>query len=248
MTRHLLVLDSGQIGPGEPISAVLGPDREPLGVVTVVDPLDLNWPPEGPPSPRQRASEHAGGLTDFDGVIVAHCTNAALALELAALVAPECVVLFAPVRVTTAMVGEHTERLLVALGEPEASAARFARQVWHDGGPVDVALRGSFDRLRALARADASGFDMDEWEAERFVSILCGRYEQWLGHLVGQVGVEVTDPTCPVHVLGDRTAADLLPTGPVRRYDHADPYAFGTPGLQHLFREVLAVSTTGRPS
>lgn len=243
MTGHLLVLDPGQIGPEETISAVLDPS---LGEAVVVDPLGLDWPVDRPPTPRQRAVAHVPAVPGSDGVIVAHCTNAVVALELAALVGPDRVVLFAPVRVTPAVVAEHTRRLLVALTEPAASAESFARQVWDGTTPVGVALRTTFDRFRAVARADAS--DLDEREADRFVSVLCGRYERWLGHLAGQLGAVVPGPTCQVDVVDTPSATDFLPTGLVRRHDCVDPYAFGTWRLRHLFRDVLAVPASGRSS
>ena len=244
---HLLVLDPGRLDGNPPLREVLSPAAAPS---TVLDPLDARWP-SGPRSRAAAIAAAAAPEVTRPCTVVAHCTNTALAYEVAAalrgLGTPVAgVVAFAPVHIDPAGVRAHGARLLEALGRPAGTAWREADLEW-SASPAR-SLTTLLARLRGAALENAAEAGLDGDEAQEFADMLCGRYGLWMGHLAQHLGVEVTSPGCMVHVVdadpdsGTATARRIATVDQLRVWSEPDPLAFAGSRLRE---RMMTLSTFG---
>lgn len=274
MTQSLVVLDSARIGEASTLHDLLSGDPAYPGAVRYLDPLGQPWPAGFVPSLRERAAAMADTLADPgaapDGgldcgldrapgggplsgpfCVVAHCTNTALACQLAGVLAqrgsgPRCVVAFAPEFVDERAVRSHVRDLMATLGADEQTAVTLAAETWPDAlTDPGAAFTRTMAALRRAAAAQATQLGIEGDEADNFAALLTGQYELWLTHLASHVGAAAPDPHCPVLVV-DLGAEEALATGRriapaahLRGFGHARPNAFTEPALRALLIDLL---------
>lgn len=266
MTESLLVLDSARIGEASTLHDLLSGEPAHPGAVRYLDPLDQPWPAGFVPSLGERAAAMADALANpgterSSGplaaplrepfAVVAHCTNTALACQLAEVLAqrgagPRCVVAFAPELVDEGAVRSHVRDLMVTLGADEEEAVALGARAWPEAlADPSAAFARSMAALRRAAAAQAARLGIEGDEADNFAALLTGQYELWLIHLASHVASAAPEPRCPVLVVDSAVEKAVLagrriaPAADVRGYEHPRPNVFTEPDLRALLLDLL---------
>jgi hypothetical protein len=246
---RLIVLDFGDIDGNGRLSDAF-PDGAWHGAVSVLDPLAERWPLDQPGhfTARVRAvAESVGGPAV--PAIVGHCTNATLALEVAAALVGAGtpvgrVVLLAPSRAGRVLIAEQAVRLCARLG-----ASQQTLQTVHgwlaEAASITEPLARVFAEMDRLARDQARDLELDPEEAQVFATEIQDRYHRWLGYLSAQLERPAMAPGCPVDVLADDPAAVSAVTlgfagFTVRLHHCPDPFGFTDPGVRRQLADLLA--------
>jgi hypothetical protein len=239
--RRLIVLDPGRIDATTGISELLVEFED----VHVLDPLDFDMPADGIPSLHDRAVELADRIGDQkSGILIGHCTNTALAFELASVLKSRGqplsrIAVFGPAKVDREAVVYHYARLLVSSGLSDEDAETLAGREWDD-------LTAGRVRLRGLALTNAAELGLEDDEAETFADVLCERYTLWLGHLAGSLHAGELSPACPVDVIDDdierglRVVSLIAPGVEAAGHWSAHPISFDAPASRRQFAELVS--------
>lgn len=252
IAQPLLVLDTAKIGTAGTILDLFSEELAEVGNVRLLDPILSRWPDGDLPPLRSRAEAlTADAVPDANTVILAHCTNTALALEVANALTrrgagPRGVLAFGPVSVTAETVREHVRELMLGLGADAASAGMFSSRTWPDGvADTHRALTGSLAVLHGAALEKARGLGLEGPGADQFADGLVERYDLWLRHLASSALAAVPAPDCPIHVVDESRALayrtmDAISAGAdVSVHEFTEPTAFSDSRLRRLLVDVL---------